>query len=74
MPLTITLVGDPFELQRVAGIRRRRKVERILSAMKQSGQAARESAWRIAMESWLKSRGYIKTKGSPNFPSFLAHE
>jgi len=54
------------------------KVERILSAMKQSGRAIRESAWRIAVESWLKSRGYIKprinTKVSPNFSSFLAHE
>ena len=54
------------------------KVERILSAMKQSGQAIRESAWRIAVESWLKSRGYIKchinTKVSPNFTLFLAHE
>jgi hypothetical protein len=49
-----------------------------LLAMKQSGQAIRESAWRIAVESWLKSRGYIrpqiKTKVSPNFPSLLAHE
>lgn len=54
------------------------KVEKILSAMKESGQAIRESAWRIAVESWLKSRGYIKphikTKVSPNFSSFLAHE
>jgi hypothetical protein len=54
------------------------KVERILSAMEESGQAIRESAWRIAVESWLKSRGYIKphikTKVSPNFSSFLAHE
>jgi len=54
------------------------KVERILSAMKQSGQTIRESAWRIAVESWLRSGGYIrphiKTKVSPNFPSFLAHE
>ena len=54
------------------------KVERILSAMKQSGQAIIESAWRIAVESWLRSRGYIrphiKTKVSPNFPSFLSHE
>jgi hypothetical protein len=54
------------------------KAERILSAMKESGQAVRESAWRIAVESWLKSRGYIKpqinTKVSPNFPSFLSHE
>jgi len=36
------------------------KVERILSAMKQSGQNIRESAWRIALESWLRSKGYIK--------------
>jgi hypothetical protein len=54
------------------------KVERILSAMNQSGKATIESAWRIAVESWLKSRGYIKpqinTKVSPNFPSFLSHE
>jgi hypothetical protein len=54
------------------------KVERILSAMKESGQPVRESAWRIAVESWLKSRGYIKpqikTKVSPNSSSFLAHE
>ncbi len=35
------------------------KVERILSAMNQSGQAIKESAWRIAVESWLKSRGFI---------------
>jgi hypothetical protein len=54
------------------------KVERIISTMKQSGQAIRESAWRIAVESWLKSRGHIrpqiKTKVSPNFSPFLAHE
>jgi hypothetical protein len=54
------------------------KVERILSAIKQSGQTIRESAWRIAVESWLRSGGYIrpqiKTKVSPNFSSFLAHE
>jgi len=36
------------------------KVERILSSMKQSGQAIRELAWRIALESWLRSKGYIK--------------
>jgi hypothetical protein len=54
------------------------KIERILSAMKQSGPAIRESAWRIAVESWLRSRGYIRpqinTKVSPNFSSFLAHD
>jgi hypothetical protein len=36
------------------------KGERILSAMKQSGQAIREPAWRIAVEYWLKSRDYIE--------------
>jgi hypothetical protein len=54
------------------------KVERILSAMKQSGQTIIESAWRTAVESWLRSTGYIrpqiKTKVSPNFSPFLAHE
>jgi transposase InsO family protein len=54
------------------------RVERILSTIKQSGQAARESAWRIAMESWLRSKGYIKVhinqKCHPILPPFLAHE
>ena len=36
------------------------RVERILSTMSQSGQAVRESAWRIAVESWLRSRGHIR--------------
>ena len=50
------------------------KAERILSAMKQSGQAMRESAWRIALESWLRSKGYIKVyinqKCHPVLPLF----
>lgn len=54
------------------------RVERILSTMNQSGQAVRESAWRIAVESWLRSRGYIKVhisqKCHPISPPFLAHE
>jgi hypothetical protein len=54
------------------------KVERILSAMKQSGQDIKESAWKISVESWLRSRDYIKphikTKVSPNSSFFLAHE
>jgi hypothetical protein len=54
------------------------RVERILLAMNQSGQAVRESAWRIAVESWLRSRGYIKVhinqKCHPILPPFLAHE
>jgi hypothetical protein len=57
------------------------RVQRILSAMRQSGQAVRDSAWRIAIESWLRSKGYIgvyqgshQPKVSPNFTPFLAHE
>jgi hypothetical protein len=38
------------------------KEERILSAMNQSGKSIRESAWRIAVESWLKARGFIKVQ------------
>jgi len=54
------------------------KAERILSAMKESGQAIRESAWRIAVESWLKSNIYIKPhikrKVAPNSSPFFIHE
>lgn len=54
------------------------RVERILSTMNQSGLAVRESAWRIAVESWLRSKGYIKVhvnqKCHPISPHFLAHE
>ena len=53
------------------------RVERILPAMNQSGQAVRESAWRIAVESWLRSKGHIKVyqpKVSPNFKLLLAHK
>jgi hypothetical protein len=50
------------------------RVERILSAMSQSRQTVRESAWRIAIESWLRSKGYIKVhinqKCHPVLPSF----
>jgi dsDNA-binding SOS-regulon protein len=50
------------------------KAERILSAMKQSGQVIRESPWRIALESWLRSKGYIKVyinqKWHPVLPVF----
>jgi len=53
------------------------KTERILSAMNQSGEGVRESAWRIAVESWLRSKGYIKVhinqKCHPISPPFLAH-
>jgi hypothetical protein len=54
------------------------KAERILSAMNESGQAIRESAWRIAVEFWLKSRRFIKVhinqKCHPILPPFLSHE
>jgi hypothetical protein len=54
------------------------KVERILSAMKQPAQTIRELAWKIALESWLRSKGYIKVyinqKCHPILPPFLAHE
>jgi hypothetical protein len=51
--------------------------ERILLAMNQSEQPTRESAWRIAMASWLRSRGFIKVhshqKCHPISSHFLAH-
>jgi hypothetical protein len=54
------------------------KAERILSAMNRSGQAERESAWRIAVESWLKSMEFIKVhinqKCHPISSPFLSHE
>ncbi len=50
------------------------KVERILSAMKQPAQPIRELAWRIALESWLRSKKYIKVyinqKCHPIYPLF----
>jgi len=54
------------------------RVERILSTMNPSGQAVKESAWRIAVESWLRSKGYIRVhinqKCHPILPALLAHE
>ncbi len=54
------------------------KAERILSAMNRSGQSERESAWRIAVEFWLRSRGFIKVhinqKCHPILSPFLYHE
>jgi hypothetical protein len=53
------------------------RVERILSTMNQSDQAVRESAWRIAVESWLRSKEHIRIhinqKCHPISPPFLAH-
>ncbi len=47
------------------------RVERILASIKQFGKSAREAAWRIAVEFWLQSRGFIKVhipkKVLPNF-------
>jgi hypothetical protein len=52
------------------------QVERILAEMNQFEQAAKESAWRIAVEFWLRSKGYIKVqinrKVSPNLTPILA--
>jgi len=52
------------------------RVDRILLSLNDSGQAARESAWRIAVEFWLQSKRYIKVhinpKVSPNFTPTLA--
>ena len=50
------------------------RVERILSMMNQSGQTARQSAWMIAVESWLLSKGHIRIhvnqKCHPILPPF----
>ena len=47
------------------------RVERILTSMNQFGKSAREAAWRIAVEFWLQSKGFIKVhipkKVLPNF-------
>jgi hypothetical protein len=47
------------------------RVERILGSMNQFDKSAREAAWRIAVEFWLQSKGFIKVhiprKVSPNF-------
>ena len=52
------------------------KMERILAEMNQCGQAAKESAWRIAVEFWLQSKGFIKVhinrKVSPHLTPILA--
>jgi hypothetical protein len=54
------------------------KAETILSAMKQPAQPIRELAWRIALESWLRSKKYIKAyinqKCHPILPPLLTHE
>jgi len=51
------------------------RVGRILLSLNEFGQVARESAWRIAVEFWLQSKGYIKVhinpKVSPNFTPIL---
>ena len=51
------------------------RVEKILTSISQFGKSAREAAWRIAIEFWLQSRGFIKVhippKVSPNFTSIL---
>ena len=51
------------------------RVERILASMNQFEKSAREAAWRIAVEFWLQSKGFIKVyipqKVSPNFTPFF---
>jgi hypothetical protein len=53
------------------------RMERILSTMNRFGQAEIESAWRIAVESWLKAKGFIRVhinqKCHPISPHFLSH-
>ena len=53
------------------------RVERILVSMNQFDKSAKEAAWRIAVEFYLQSRGFIKVhipqKVSPNFtPIFVS--
>jgi hypothetical protein len=52
------------------------RVERILTSMNQFGKSAREAAWRITVEFWLQSKGFIKVhiplKVSPNFTPFFS--
>jgi hypothetical protein len=47
------------------------RVERILVSLNQFDKSAREAAWRIAVEFWLQSKGFIKVhipqKVSPHF-------
>jgi hypothetical protein len=54
------------------------RVERILRSMNDWEKSARESAWRIAVEFWLQSKGFIKVhtpkKCHPILPPFSAHE
>jgi hypothetical protein len=54
------------------------RVERILVSMNQFDKSAREAAWRIAVEFYLQSRGFIKVhipkKCHPILPPFLTHE
>jgi hypothetical protein len=54
------------------------RVERILGSMAQWGKAARESAWRVAVEFWLQSKGFIKVntpkRCHPFYPPLSAHE
>jgi hypothetical protein len=45
-------------------------VERILLVMNQSGHAVSESAWRIAVESWLWSQGHIRIHIKPSVTPF----
>jgi hypothetical protein len=54
------------------------RVERILGFMNEWGKAGRESAWRIGVEFWLQSKGFINVhspkKCHPISRPFSAHE
>jgi hypothetical protein len=69
-----SLAGKPFfskwERREIYDILMER-VERIMVSMNPFDKSTREAAWRIAVEFWLQSRGFIKVhipqKVSPNF-------
>jgi len=54
------------------------RTARILLALNESGIYAREAAWRIAVEFWLKSKGYIRVYNnqivSPYLPTDWSRE
>jgi predicted nuclease of predicted toxin-antitoxin system len=45
---------------------------RILLALNESGIYAREAAWRIAVEFWLKSKGYIRVYNNQKVSPYLS--
>ena len=49
-----------------------KRVQKILVSMNQFGKSARHSAWRIVVESWLQSRGFIKVQIPKKVAPYLA--